>query len=43
MGSQIANLTSGITAEDMANVVGAFTNGQIDEDKLVKAYMANKE
>jgi len=41
--TQLSSLFDGIGADDVRNLVGAIANGGIDEEKLIKAYMANRE
>lgn len=41
--AQLSSLFDGIGADDVRNLVGAIANGGIDEEKLIKAYMANRE
>lgn len=40
---QMSEMFSGVSAEDIKSVMGALTSGGVDEEKLVKAYMANKK
>ncbi len=36
---QLAGVFSGVKAEDMKKMIGAISNGQIDEERLVAAYI----
>jgi hypothetical protein len=38
---QMEGMFSGVSQEDIANVVGALANGGISEDKIVEAYISN--
>lgn len=40
---QMSEMFNGVNADDIKNIVGALTDGGLDEEKLVKAYMANKQ
>lgn len=40
--SQLENLFSGVSGDDISAVASALANGTLDEEKLVKAYTANK-
>lgn len=42
MGTQLVNMFSGISEEDIKAVTNALTNGAVDEGKLMKAYLDNK-
>lgn len=42
MEEQLASIFSGIGADDLKNIIGAISNGELDEEKLVKAYMDNQ-
>lgn len=37
-----ANIFNGVTESDIQNIIGAITNGKLDEEKLMNAYFANK-
>lgn len=39
---QLADVFSGVKAEDMKKMIGAISNSQIDEEKLVAAYIDQK-
>ena len=39
---QITEMFSGINKDDMTKLVGAISNSNLDEEKLVKAYIENK-
>ena len=40
---QMSEMFNGVDADDIKNIMGALTDGGLDEEKLVKAYMANKK
>lgn len=40
--SQLSSLFGGISDNDIKNLVGAISNGGIDAEKLMKAYLENK-
>lgn len=40
---KMAEMFEGVDADDIKNVIGALSNGAIDEDKLVKAYIENRK
>ncbi|MBQ0014785.1 MAG: hypothetical protein KBS82_05635 [Oscillospiraceae bacterium] len=40
--SNIENVFSGINNEDLSELINAITNGKLDEDKLVEAYIKQK-
>ena len=40
---QMSEMFNGVNADDIKNIMGALTDGGLDEEKLVKAYMANKQ
>lgn len=42
IGNKLSSTFDGIGDEDIKNVVKAFSDGKIDEEKLVKAYMDTK-
>ena len=41
--SQMASIFSGVNSDDIKNVIGALSNGKIDEEKLMNAYIENKK
>lgn len=40
---QVSEIFGGVSADDIKGVMDVLTNGGLDEEKLVKAYMANKK
>ena len=42
-GSNRALVFVGINSDDITKLVGAMTNGKLDEEKLMSAYFAEKE
>ncbi len=42
MSNQIGTLFSGVTQDDMRNLIGVISDGGLDEQKLVKAYIDQK-
>lgn len=43
MEEQLSSIFSGIGADDLKNIIGAISNGELDEEKLVKAYIDNQQ